>query len=586
MDNDQLFGEEGTDTLRGEAGNDYLDGGVAADILFGGPGNDELVGGGGVGDQLFGEEGSDVLHGSDDGADILQGGPGRDRLMGHGGNDTLQGGDDDDVLLGGDGDDLLEGDAGSDVLAGEGQHDTLYGHSQTGSGDDLAVDHLYGDFATNDNEPGSGRDRLFGGGGNDFLYGEADDDFIDGGGGTNNTIDFGAGDGATPNDFVPPTPTAPPTVLPHVSQARTDASVPNGITERGRWQQLAGSAAGLGLSGSMAGAEDPQIVVSPTGPVYAAWSDARNGNYEIYVAQWNGSAWQGLAGSDEHGGISQSDGTSQHPSLTINAAGQPIVTWMEAGNIFAAQFDPAANGGQGAWAALGNSLSAGGISGTGTADYPVIVNTTAGPAIAWLNHAAATELRVQRFNGSTWVAVGSTIVASASDLRELAFITDGAKLAVGWTQSVAGVDRVYAREYAGVAWQELAGSASGLGISASALSADQSTLAYFGGTLHAAYRQHVRAESNETEITTARLNVGIWEQGITSGTGGTASRPRLAVGGGQLHLAWAEELLSSGVGSGTTVYATRWNGTEFVERFARSGDVAGGITGTGDGLRR
>ncbi len=583
-DNDQLFGEQGIDTVRGEAGNDYLDGGVAADMLYGGTGNDELVGGGGVGDQLFGEDGNDVLHGSDDGADILQGGPGRDRLMGHGGNDTLRGGGDDDVLLGGDGDDLLEGEAGSDVLAGEGQHDTLYGHSQSGTGDDNAVDHLYGDFATGDNEPGSGRDRLFGGGGNDFLYGEADDDFIDGGGGTNNTIDFGAGDGATPNNFVPPTPTAPPTVLPHVPHARTDASLPDGITERGRWRQLAGSAAGLGLSGNLAGAVDSQIAVSPTGQVYAAWSDARNGNYEIYVTEWDGAGWQGLAGSDQHGGISHSDSSSQHPSLTINAAGQPLVTWVEAGDIFAAQFDPAANAGQGAWVALGNSLSAGGLSSTGTADDPVIVNTTTGPAIAWLNKSATTEVRVQRFNGSAWVAVGSTTVASASDLRELAFTTDGAKLAVAWTQSFAGVDRVYAREFAGAAWMELAGSASGLGISASALAADQPTLAYLSGTLHAAWRQHVRAESNETEITTARLNAGTWEQGITSATGGTASQPHLAVGGGQLHLAWAEELLSSGIGSGTTVYSMRWNGTEFVERFAQSGDIAGGITGSGDGL--
>ncbi len=583
-DNDRLFGEQGTDTLRGDAGNDYLDGGVEADMLFGGAGNDELVGGGGVGDQLFGEAGSDVLHGSDDGADILSGGPGRDRLYGHGGNDILRGGDDDDTLLGGTGDDLLEGEAGSDVLAGEADHDTLYGHNQTGTGDDNAVDHLYGDFATGDNEPGSGRDRLFGGGGNDFLYGEADDDFIDGGAGTNNTIDFGTGDGATPNNFVPPVPTAPPTVLPHVPQARTDASLPDGITERARWKQLAGSAVGLGISGNLAGAVDPQIVVSPAGQVYATWSDGRNGNYEVYVAKWDGNSWQGLASSDRHGGISNSVGTSQHPSLTVNAAGQPIVTWMEAGNIFAAQFDPTANGGQGAWLALGNSLSGGGISGTGTADYPKIVSTTTGPTIAWLNKAATTELRVQRFNGSAWVAVGTTVVASASDLSDLSYTSDGTKLAVAWTQSVGGINRVYGREFAGTAWQELAGSASGLGISTSALSADQPTLAYHSGTLHAAWRQHIRAESNETAITAAQFTAGSWAQAISSGTAGTPSQPRLGVGGGQLHLVWAEELLSSGVGSGTTVYAKRWNGTEFVERFTQSGDLAGGITGTGDGL--
>ena len=91
-------------------------------------------------------------------------------------------------------------------------HDTVYGHSVSGTGDDNAVDSIYGDFGTDRNEVGSGRDRLFGQGGNDLIWGEADDDFIDVGGGTSNQSYYGAGDAATPSNFVPPTPTPPPTV--------------------------------------------------------------------------------------------------------------------------------------------------------------------------------------------------------------------------------------------------------------------------------------------------------------------------------------------------------------------------------------
>ena len=161
--------------------------------------------------------------------------------------------------------------------------------------------------------------------------------------GPTNTIDFGSGDGAIPNDFAAPHSTAPPAVLPHTAHERTAASLPAGVTERGRWQQFAGSANGLGVSGNVAGAIDPSIVTDPAGNIYTAWSDARNGNFEIYVAQWMENAWQGLAGSDRHGGVSQTDGTSQQPSITINVAGQPLVTWMEDGNIFVSQFDPAAS---------------------------------------------------------------------------------------------------------------------------------------------------------------------------------------------------------------------------------------------------
>src|SRR5262249_44686821 len=159
-------------------------------------------------------EGDDVLRGSDDGADIADGGPGRDRVLGNGGNDVLGGGAGDDVIDGGAGDDTISGDAGSDVILGGADHDVLYGHRAGGAGDDNAVDRPYGDFGTNGNETGSGRDRLFGQGGNDLLFGEGEDDFLDAGGGVSNLIDYGAGESANPADQVPPTPTPNPSVAP------------------------------------------------------------------------------------------------------------------------------------------------------------------------------------------------------------------------------------------------------------------------------------------------------------------------------------------------------------------------------------
>ncbi len=266
---------------------------------------------------------------------------------------------------------------------------------------------------------------------------------------------------------------------------------------------------------------------------------------------------------------------------------------MEDGDVFAAQYDPAANGGQGGWVALGNSLSSGGISGTGAADHPILVTTASGPAVAWLNESGGvTEIRVQQFNGATWAAVGSTVVASAGDLSELTFATDGTKLAVGWSQTDAGVRHVYALEFAGSSWMELAGSASGSGISTDSLPAAQPTLVYHDGALYAAWQQHVRAESNETEIFAARFDGAAWSAagasamsgGGVSDTGGTASQPRLVSNGGALHLAWTEELLSSAVGTGTTIYDTHWDGSDFVEAFVQSGDIGSGITGSGDGL--
>ncbi|HEY6564239.1 MAG TPA: NosD domain-containing protein, partial [Pirellulaceae bacterium] len=161
-----------------------------------------------------------------------------------------------------------------------------------------------------------------------------------------------------------------------------------------------------------------------------------------------------------------------------------------------------------------------------------------------------------------------------------------------WSQTVGGVPRVYALEFAGTAWQELAGSATGSGISPSTSSAAQPTIAYHNGQLYAAWQQFLHTESNESEIFAARFSGSIWEPagpgalaaGGASSTAGTASHPRLAVGGGNLHLAWVEDLRSADVADRTTIYSTRWDGAQFVERFSQSGDTAGGITGTDNGV--
>ena len=340
-----LLGGLGDDTLRGGAGDDYLDGGPGSDLLRGGAGHDELLGGGGSGDDLGGEAGDDVLYGSDDGPDQLDGGPGRDRLFGRGGNDTLAGGSDDDILDGGSGDDTLAGNGGSDLLLGGADHDVLYGHNSTGSGDDNAVDYVYGDFGTNGSEPGSGRDRLFGGGGNDLLFGEGDDDFIDAGGGGSNVVDFGSGEGADPNDFVPPTPTPNPPVDPAVAVAYAAASLPTGVEYRGRWAELAGSASGGGLSGDPGQSIEPSVVADAAGP-YVAWSDNRNGNFEIYVARHTAAGWQELAASARDGGVSSTASHSRQPRIALDVDGSPLVTWIEYQSFFAdvrtAKYDPAA----------------------------------------------------------------------------------------------------------------------------------------------------------------------------------------------------------------------------------------------------
>ena len=122
----------------------------------------------------------------------------------------------------------------------------------------------------------------------------------------------GAGETADPADQVPPSPTPNPPVAPApAGLSRAGATLPSGSPYGGRWTELAGSASGRGLSGPGAALE-PSVAASSAG-TYVAWADARNGNFEIYVARHTAAGWQGMAGSAEGGGVSATLGSSRRP---------------------------------------------------------------------------------------------------------------------------------------------------------------------------------------------------------------------------------------------------------------------------------
>ncbi len=578
-DNDRIFGQGGQDVLAGDAGDDSVDGGADADSITGGLGNDELLGGGGTIDTLDGGAGEDTLRGSDDGADLIIGGTERDRIFGNGGNDTASGGSGADTMDGGAGDDSISGDEGADLLLGGANHDIIFGHRSGGAGDDNSVDFIYGDFGTNANEVGSGRDQIFGQGGNDLMFGEGDDDQITPGGGATNLVNFGAGEGANPNDFVPPTPTPAPPINAVSVVLHASGTLPVGVGYLGRWDELSSSASGAGTSASRAAGIEESVAADATGR-YVAWADARNGNFEVYVARYTAGAWQMLSGSAQDGGVSNTSTSSRRPSITLDTAGNPIVAWTEftsTGNeIRAARFAG------GSWLSLGTVSAGAG----GTADSPKIVNTTSGPLIAWLNTSGGvSSVYVKQLVGASWNAIGSSAsgagVSSAGvSASNLAIATDGTKVAFAWSQEASGVRQVYLKELGGGTFNQLSGSASGNGVSATTGNSDAPTLAYSAGSLFVAW-QNEEPTTRLSEIFAARYDsagtktiISATGGGVSS-TRGNATQPRLAAGGSTLYLVWADDRLASRNASGVSLYARRWNGVSFVEELANDASFAG-----------
>ena len=117
QNDDNLTGDNKSNTIDGNDGNDDLRGLQGDDTLHGG--NDD--------DSLVGAQGKDSLFG-DDGNDTLSGGVGKD---------ALDGGNGDDTLLGGNGKDIMEGGAGADTLKGGRGSDTFVFADLTGGPDTI-----------------------------------------------------------------------------------------------------------------------------------------------------------------------------------------------------------------------------------------------------------------------------------------------------------------------------------------------------------------------------------------------------------------------------------------------------------------
>ncbi len=590
---DALRGGFGDDEIHGGAGVDNIDGGLGGDRLFGEDGDDQVSAGGGTGNSLDGGAGDDVLKGSDEGTDTVLGAAGRDYLFGFAGNDALDGGIDDDILDGGAGDDVLQGGAGTDVLVGGADHDIVLG-DDFAFGDDNAVDYLYGDFGTNLNEPGSGGDRLFGQGGNDLEFGEGADDAIFDPFGASNLIDAGAGD--DPAVFIPPPPTPNPVPAVTPDDPLAVNTLPSGPAYGGWWAEIAGSATGFGLSGGVGAALDTTVASDASGVRYVAWSDTRNGNYEIYVARESAIGWEMLGGSAAGGGVSDSQADSRRPALLIHN-GRPTVAWTEVNDLLTdirvAQYDAATD----TWVALDTSLAPGGISNTERADQAQIVEADGRILVTWLDSpsdSGQTQVYARTFDGANWIEItpgsasGGGITQSRLPVSEYDVAAEGGHIAVAWSAGSGDEVDVYARVREGAAWVDIGGSTVGRGVSNSVTESREPDVAWLNGQPFIAYRERI---GDIEQIYVKTFVGGAWESAgpdgaVKQGVSNTTRRsldPKLEAGGGQLFLAWVDHDHADYADPHARIYAKRWDGTAFVETLP--GDASGGgISATGGKL--
>ena len=273
------------------------------------------------------------------------------------------------------------------------------------------------------------------------------------------------------------------------------------------WQTLSGPS-GIGEG------YEPRVQVAADGTIYVAWlTDDDDGNAEIRLRAWNGSAFVELDGSDSPGGLSGANpGITPPFSLAVGDDGNPIVAFLavaETGVVLVSPTPAIVDGTTqvyvrrwtgATWEFVGSGFEGGGasdaVSFTSSSkavlhdvDTPSLtVDSTGAPVVAFTYFTtiagipvANTDIYVTRWNGAEWTAVGRPVPAadgtagrggaggvsnsaSGSFIPSLAADATG-RLVLAWEEDAAGgATYVWVRRWTGTTWAALGTSASGSGI--------------------------------------------------------------------------------------------------------------------------
>jgi hypothetical protein len=119
------------------------------------------------------------------------------------------------------------------------------------------------------------------------------------------------------------------------------------------------------------------LAFDPSGGPFVAWHESDGTAYDVYVRDWNGSAWNSVgSGLSANGGSTD----AQQPSLALDGSGNPVVAWHETdgtvSNIYARRWDGRA------WSPVGGGLSANGGS-TPAGDASLALDGSGNPVVAW-----------------------------------------------------------------------------------------------------------------------------------------------------------------------------------------------------------
>ncbi|MEW6517213.1 MAG: hypothetical protein AB1439_09965 [candidate division FCPU426 bacterium] len=184
----------------------------------------------------------------------------------------------------------------------------------------------------------------------------------------------------------------------------------------------------------------PRIAIGTDDLPVVTWEETLNGNYDIYVSRWNGSAWVPLgAGLKDQGPTIKAN----EPALAIDAANRPWVVFLEGSStameVKVKRFDGVN------WGLAGSAVTTG-----LEAEWPRLELAQGGEAfvsLVDLSTAPSQQVRVYQLVDQTWTRLGVSTNVNPADNgdRPDVVVKNGQPVCV-WSEQ-AGNRNVYVKQW-------------------------------------------------------------------------------------------------------------------------------------------
>jgi hypothetical protein len=154
-----------------------------------------------------------------------------------------------------------------------------------------------------------------------------------------------------------------------------------------------------------------------------AFAEEFGGTNYISVKRWTGTNWIYLG--QYLNGSSAANSNASNPTLALDSSGNPVVAWSEfdgtVQNIYVQRFNGSS------WVNVGTSLSGSSAASSYAFNPTLALDSSGNPVVAWQENG---NIYVKRWTGSSWTPVGNVLdkVAANEALKpSLKLRTDGSR---------------------------------------------------------------------------------------------------------------------------------------------------------------